>query len=234
MSSQPTDHPSYPADAGATPFLLTVRGKPVPTSTEEARATHNATAGAPQSVAGARALGDLSHNVYAGLTDSTGEIMFLDIWNSLAGLGQFFGNPQVQQAAGQLFAEREAVVWGRTEGFGSISLPMPAGASVQSVGVLRATVSSLDKAASAFTSYSAETVNRGRVHGLVSHTLWVRITGPGEEPSTDVIGIDAWTDVNEMNTFYDLGLGYDHLGPVFAGAPATSIWQSAPGHWVEW
>ena len=29
-------------------------------------------------------------------------------------------------------------------------------------------------------------------------------------------------------------LGFDHLGPVFAGAPDTSVWRSAPGEWVEW
>lgn len=29
-------------------------------------------------------------------------------------------------------------------------------------------------------------------------------------------------------------LGFDALGPVFAGEPATSVWRSAPGDWTEW
>jgi hypothetical protein len=59
---------TYPADAGATTYLLTVRGTTVPSTLEETRALHNATAGAPQSAAGARSLGDLSHNVYAPIS----------------------------------------------------------------------------------------------------------------------------------------------------------------------
>jgi hypothetical protein len=234
MSAQPSETPAFPADAGPTTFLLTVRGRPVAASTEGARTTHNATAGAPQSVAGARSLGDLSHNVYIGLAEQSGEILFIDFWNSLGGLGQFFANPNVQEAAGQLFADREGVVWGQAPGFGSVYLPLPAGKSVQAVGILRATVSSVDKAASAFSAYSAETINQARAHGLASHTSWLRVPNPGEEPSTEILGVDSWTDAGQMNAFYDLSLGVDHLGTVLTSAPATSIWESAPGHWEEW
>lgn len=234
MSTQQSQTPAYPADSGAAPFLLTVRGRPVPSSTDEARTTHNSTAGAPPSVAGARSLGDLSHNVFTGLGDSAGEILFIDIWNSLQGLGQFFANPQVQEAAGLLFAEREGVVWSQTTGFGNVHLPVPSGASLQGVGILRATVSSVEKAAGAFTAYSAETLNQARAHGLASHAVWRRVPNPGEDPSTEVLGVDMWTDTARMDEFYDLRLGYDHLGPVFAGQPGTSVWESAPGHWVEW
>jgi hypothetical protein len=234
MSAQPSESISYPSDAGATLFLLTVRGRPSVASIDEARSTHNATAGAPPSVAGARSLGDLSHNVFSGLDDADGELLFIDLWNSLSGLGMFFGNPQVQESASQLFAEREGVVWGPTEGFGNVGLPLPRGASVKAVGILRTTVTSVEKAADAFRAYTAETLNVGRMHGLVSHSTWARVTGPGEEPSSEVIGVDLWTDVTKMNDFYALRLGYDHLGPVFAGAPATSVWQSAPGDWIEW
>jgi hypothetical protein len=233
-NSAKPETPTFPADAGATPFLLTVRGKPVASSTEEARTTHNATAGAPQSVAGAQSLGDLSHNVFIGLADSTGEILFIDIWNSLGGLGQFFADSHVQAAAGQLFAERDGVVWAPAAGFGSVYLPLPSGKSVGNVGILRATVSSVEKAAAAFSAYSAETLNRARTHGLVSHTSWLRVANPGEEQSTEILGVDSWTDAAQMNAFYDLGLGVDHLGTVLTSAPATSIWESAPGHWAEW
>jgi len=60
----PDDTPTYPPDAGAATYLLTVRGTTVASTLDEARATHNSTAGAPQSAAGARSLGDLSHMVY--------------------------------------------------------------------------------------------------------------------------------------------------------------------------
>jgi hypothetical protein len=231
--SAPSENVTYPGDAGASLFLLTVRGRPAVASTEEARATHNATAGAPPSVAGARALGDLSHNVFTGI-DNAGDILFIDLWNSMSGLGTFFGNPAVQESASHLFAERDAVVWTATQGFGNFFLPLVAGTSVRAVGILRASVTSVEKAGDAFHAYASETINVGRMHGQASHSTWVRAAGPGEEPSTEVIGVDTWTDVEHMNAFYALGLGYNHLGPVFAGEPATSIWQAAPGHWVEW
>ena len=44
--------------------LFTNNGKLLPTSEEEARQIHNATAGNPAGVAAAQALGDLSHLVY--------------------------------------------------------------------------------------------------------------------------------------------------------------------------
>ncbi len=101
----PDDIATYPPDAGATTYLLTVRGATNAPTLEEARALHNATAGAPQSAAGARALGDLSHNVFAPISkELDGQLLFIDRWNSLSGLGMFFANPQVQEAAGKLFS----------------------------------------------------------------------------------------------------------------------------------
>jgi len=43
-----------------------------------------------------------------------------------------------------------------------------------------------------------------------------------------VIGVDFWMDADRMNEYYALSLGFEHFGPVFAGAPDTSVWQSAP------
>ncbi len=234
MSAQPDQTPTYPDDAGATPYLLTVRGRPVTAATDATRETHNATAGAPQSVAAARALGDLSHNVYLGLGDNEGEVLFIDIWNSLSGLGRFFGDPQVQEAGGHLFAERQPDVWAPTEGFGTFHLQVPSGSAVHGVGILRATLSSPDKAADAFSAYAAATMNVARTYGLASHSTWLRVPDPGAADPAEVLGVDTWTDVGEMNRFYDLGLGYEHLGPVLGDRTETSIWRSAPGAWVEW
>jgi hypothetical protein len=228
------DSPSYPADAGAATFLLTVRGATNPGSLEASRVLHDATAGEPQSVAGARALGDLSHNVYAPLGGDEGELLFLDYWNSASGIGSFFSNPQVQAAAAQLFAERDGVVWAPAPGFGSWSLPVPFARDASGVGLLRVAVTSIEAAAAGFGAYSSATINTARSHGLVSHSTWARVPMPGESPVAEVIGVDVWSDATQMDGYYALGIGFEHLGPHFAGQPASSTWRAAPGHWVEW
>jgi hypothetical protein len=228
------DSPSYPPDAGARTFLLTVRGKTVPSTVEASRELHNATAGAPQSVAGARSLGDLSHNVYVPLADDQNELLFIDYWNSPTGLGEFFSNPQIQAAAGQLFADRDGVVWAEAEGFGSWSLPVSFDRAPAGVGLLRVAVNSIEGAAGGFSAYSAATINTARSHGLVSHSTWTRVPGPGESPVAEVIGVDVWSDAERMGAYYALGIGFEHLGPHFAGQPSSSTWRAAPGNWVEW
>jgi hypothetical protein len=226
---------TYPADAGATRFLLTVRGKTVPSNLEDVRNLHNTTAGAPQSAAGARSLGDLSHNVYSPIgRELQGQLLFIDLWNSASGLNMFFSNPQVQAAAAQLFSTRDGIVWSGLEGFGDFHLLIPKGRSIGAVGLLHATVNSVDQAAGAFTAYAASTINTARSYGIVSHSIWRRVPNPGEAPAQEVIGVDLWMDGDRMNEYYDLSLGFEHFGPVFAGAPDTSTWQAAPGDWVEW
>jgi hypothetical protein len=226
---------TYPADASAETYLLTVRGKTAAAALEDVGTMHNATAGAPQSAAGARALGDLSHNVYAPIgKELDGQLLFIDLWNSMSGLGTFFSNPQVQAAAGQLFSTRDGVVWSRLEGFGAFHLSLPSGRSAGGVGLLQARVTSVEQAAGAFAAYAAATINTARTYGIVNHSLWVRVPNPGEAPTPEVIGVDLWMDAERMNEYYELSLGFDHLGRVFAGAPDTSVWRSAPGDWVEW
>src|SRR6516165_7257740 len=121
----------YPADAGATTYLLTVRGKVKTPTIADARDVHNATAGSPDGVAAARALGDLSHNVYTSGGNGAGadELLFIDYWNSRTGRGQFFADPQVQAGAAQLFADLEGVLWAPTSGFGDFHLATPSGAA---------------------------------------------------------------------------------------------------------
>lgn len=226
---------TYPADAGADTFLLSVRGTPIAASLEEARKIHNATAGSPQGIAGARALGDLSHNVYAPYGESASlELLFIDYWNSLSGLGEFFQNPMVHEAAGQLFSSRDGVVWARATGFGEFHLTVPSGPAPQGVGLIRARVTSIEDAARAFQAYSAATINVSRLHGLVSHSQYTRVPNPGEDAPLEVFGVDIWLDADRMSRYYDLGLGFEHFSSAFAGPPETSIWQSAPGEWAEW
>jgi len=206
------DGPSYPPDASAQTFLLTVRGTPVPATVEEARTVHNATAGAPPSVAGAQALGDLSHNVFVDASNGAGgDLLFIDYWNSLSGLGRFFTDPAVQESAGQLFSTREGTVWSGTDTFGDFHLAAPSGRSTAGVGVLRVRVTAIEEAAPAFAAYSAATINTARRHGIVSHATWARVPDPGAEPVAEVIGIDQWLDPEAMARFYALRLGFDHV-----------------------
>src|SRR5438477_2015201 len=95
-------------------YLLSIRGTLAPSILEAARTIHNQTAGAPESIAAARSLGDLSHMVYVPLerpASGAGEFLIMDLWNSLPGLNQFFANPQVQEGGGLIFTQREPVVW---------------------------------------------------------------------------------------------------------------------------
>jgi hypothetical protein len=227
---------TYPADAAAATYLLTVRGKVNTPTAGEARALHNATAGSPEGVAAALALGDLSHNVYTSAGGGVGadELLFIDYWNSPTGLGQFFADPNVQAGAAELFADREGVLWAPTTGFGDFHLALPAGKSVAAVGLLRVGVISLEAAAAGFNAYAAATINAARRYGLVAHTTRARLANPGETAAPEVLSIDAWSDLDQMNAYYELGLGFDHLGRVFAGDPQTSVWRTAAGEWVEW
>src|SRR5258707_15647008 len=99
MSMQPS---TVPQPTTLQLYLLSIRGTLAPPTLEAARAIHNQTAGAPESVAAARSLGDLSHMVYVPADQqdgNAGEFLILDIWHSMDGLNAFFANPQVQEQA---------------------------------------------------------------------------------------------------------------------------------------
>jgi hypothetical protein len=224
---------TYPADAGADIFLLTVRGTPRASGSDDARDLHNATAGAPQSVAGARALGDLSHNVFVPAEDDLLRLMFIDTWNSPSGVGQFFGNPQVAEGADKLFSDRTATLWAPAAGFGSYSLPAPTGGSVSGVGYLRAPVTSIEAAREAFSAYASAGIYAARLAGQVAHQLWLPVAMPGAEPVNEVLGIDYWLDVKAMIEHYTSS-DFSVFATAFAGAPETDTWMSAGSDWVEW
>jgi len=92
-------------------YLLTIRGTLAPPSLEAARQVHNQTAGAPEGVAAAKSLGDLSHMVYVPVNKELAELFIMDLWTSPSGLNQFFSDPQVQQGAAMIFTQRDPVVW---------------------------------------------------------------------------------------------------------------------------
>jgi hypothetical protein len=224
---------TYPADAGPDLYLLTVLGTPTTGSGAASRELHNATAGDPGGVAAAKSFGDLSHNVFLPAADDDKRLLFIDNWNSPQGLGTFFADEQVQKGAGVLWADREAVLWMPGPGFGSYRLPVPSGRTIAAVGLMRAPVVSTKKAAEAFHADSTAKVNASRQLGLVAHELWVPAPMPGSEPALEVLGVDYWLDVDQMNEWY-ASAEYADLGPAFTGAPVTSTWTSAGSDWVEW
>lgn len=216
-------------------ILLAIRGKLTPKTIEEARVVHNETAGHPQGVAAARALGDLSHNVYVPLADETKatELLILDLWNDPAGLQKFFSNHEVQAQGARIFESKDPVVWVPSDDCISYRLPTPTGKNDRYVGILRGTVKSKNAAAEGFNALVKSSANAARMLGQVSHEVFYRMTPPGEE-SLEVFAVDTWMDAAGMGKFYaDAG----HMSPLMtalAGPPTTSTWKQAPGGWVEW
>lgn len=217
-------------------YLLAIRGTLNQSTLDEVRNIHNETAGNPHGVAAARALGDLSHNVYVPLTDAptaASELLILDTWTSVEGLGKFFADPQVQAGGGMIFKDRDPVVWQQSEMRGFVH-PTPKDKTDRFVGVIRGTVKSRDGARAAFNSLVDKTINASRMLGHVSHQMYWRLTPPNEAPSLELIGIDIWQDADGMNKFYSDRTNAAAAYDVFASAPATSIWKQPQGAWVEW
>ena len=133
-------------------FLLSIRGTLASPTLEAARKLHNSTAGAPANIAAAKSLGDLSHMVYVPMEapkKGAGEFLILDIWNSMDGLNNFFANPTVQEQAGQIFTQRDPVVWAAVDEFVSYHIPAPSGMNDRFVTTARGTVKNMDAGAQA-------------------------------------------------------------------------------------
>src|SRR5207302_5969210 len=126
-------------------YLLTIRGTLAPSSLEAARQVHNQTAGAPDGVAAAKSLGDLSHMVYVPVNKELAELFIMDLWTSPSGLNQFFSDPQVQQGAALIFTQRDPVVWEHAEGFFTYHLPAPTGHNDRFFGLIRGPVVSRER-----------------------------------------------------------------------------------------
>ena len=219
-------------------FLLAIRGVLKPKTLEDARTTHNATAGNPHGVAAARALGDLSHNVFVTPGDTrgtAGELLILDLWNNLDGLDKFFSDKQVQEGGAMIFATIESrELWSPADDFRSFILPTPAGRTSQWVGLIRGTVRSREAARTIFDAIAKETINAARTEGQVSHEIFFRMTPPGQPQSLELLGVDVWMDAEGMGRFY---ANPQHIAPlrdIFTAPPATSTWKRPAGEWVEW
>ena len=156
-------------------YLLCIRGTLANSSIDPIRTIHNETAGAPQSVAAAQSLGDLSHMVHVPVertSSGNSEFLILDLWNSMEGLNQFFGNPQVQEQAGRIFSARDPVVWAAAEGFTNYHLPAPFGKNERYVAIARGKVASVDQARSIHNKIVGSQMNKARRAGNMSHQAY--------------------------------------------------------------
>lgn len=221
--------------------LLTVRGTLVPKDLEQARVLHNETAGSAPGIAAARALGDLSHQVYApttrfkGSDAKPGELLFIDRWDSAEGLMQFFSNAHVQEQGGKLFSAREPAVWMAARGSFSYTLPPTRGKDERIVGIIRGTLKSAEEALAIFGDVDAKSQRDARRRGLVSHELFIKVDPAADKSAPlELLGVDLWHDFGGMSEHYGDQTHMSRLGAVFAGRPATSVWEAAPGNWSEW
>jgi hypothetical protein len=227
-----------------TPFesavLLTVRGRYMPESLEAMRVLHNETAGSAQGIAAARSLGDLSHNVFAPSSQAkqsganSGELLFLDWWDSPKGIMDFFTNPQVQEQGAKLFSSRDATVWMPARGSSSYCLPAPKAKTVRYVGVVRGPITSPEQAIGVFADVDVKAQRDARRRGIVSHELFVKLPMPGDSSPAELLGVDVWCDFDGLTEHYADATHMLGLGGAFAGKPQTSVWEQANGMWSEW
>jgi len=218
--------------------LLTVMGKVIPTSIEATCELHNQTAGNPGGVAAAKSLGDMSHMTFMP-TDAAanfkGDLLFMDIWNSMEGLNQFFSDPQVQGGANMMFASREAVVWSKIDSFLNFNFSSPTGKNDRIVGLVRGTVKSLEEAAAIHNAAIESTVKAARANGIVSHEFYVRMAAPGSPEALEVLGVDVWMGAEGMMKQY-MSPEFQNSGlyKMFTSKPSSSTWVHPKGEWVEW
>jgi hypothetical protein len=215
--------------------FLTVRGTLVPRTLEAACNVHNETAGSAAGIAAARALGDLSHKVYAPVPNAgakDGELLFFDWWKTAEGIGTFFSDTHVQGMASKLFSERDGVVWMPARGAFGFDLPAPASRNERYVGLVRGSVASPEQAIGVFREVLGAKLTEARKRGQLSHQLFVKIPMPGAPPGVEVLGVDLWHDAAGMQQHYGELKGYEKA---FTAAPTTSVWQQASGGvWSEW
>jgi hypothetical protein len=218
-------------------YLLTIHGTLAAATLEDARTLHNKTAGAPESIAAARSLGDVSHMVYAPTTppaSGAGNVLFLDLWTSAQGLGQFFTNPQVQEQAGQLFTDREPVVWEPADGFYGYHIPAPYGQNDRIVALVRGSVAAREDAKKVHNEIVASHINAARLAGVMSHDAYFRLAAPGEAETLEFLAMDVWKDATGLQDYYAQADLQSAFQGMFATPPTVETWVHAAGDWAEW
>lgn len=213
--------------------IVTTRGTMSAGSAEAGRPIHNQTAGAPQSIEAARSLSDLSHNVFVPLKEpKSAELLFVDTWYDPTGLKNFFSNPQVEEGGKAIFSSYERTIWAPAPDILSYSLLAPYGKKDLYLGLIRGTVSSRDLAKKLFNETRHKGLQAARRMGSVSHAVYFRELVAGGDTTLEVLGVDLWSDLDGMATYYQ---GHDsELAQAFVGRPDATVWKRPAGEWVEW
>ncbi len=219
--------------------LLTVLGKVIPTNADATRELHNQTAGNPDGVAAAKYLGDMSHMTFmhTNYAESfNGDLLFMDIWNSVEGMQKFFSDEHVQAGASMMFSSREAVVWSKLDSFLNFHFPCPSNVKNDKiVGLVRGFVKSIDEAAEIHNEAISGQTARARAAGILSHEFYVRLAAPGSPEALEVLGVDLWQNADRMMAHY-MSPEFQGSGlyKIFASKPKSSTWVHPKGEWVEW
>jgi hypothetical protein len=226
---------------------------------DETRGMHNAFVdNAPQPGREiARALGDLSHNVYTpgpgvdpALRPQPDELLFVDYWADTDGMETFFSNPVALQAADRLFSTREEVEWSfAPNGFG-FSVPAPQGMPPQYMALTRAPIASAEVVTGLGERISAG-LAAARRRGQISHALFIRGADIGSRrpaansrrahgdtlaqsgAPVEVLAVDWWPTLDALAEHYrDFAVGAELAGAL-SGRPETTVWQQETG-FSEW
>jgi len=223
-------------DPVANPFLLTVFGETAASDSDTTRKTHNMAAGSDEGVAAARSLGDLSHAVYNRVQPAGdgNNLLFIDYWNSIEGLMQFFSNPDVQKGGDLVFKRRDPIVWRPSPGLPNFNLPAPYGRNERFVGLVHGPVKSYTAAEALVTELLRKAANRHRANGLITREWYFRLNPPGTPEALEAIGVDVWFDKAGMEATYADPTELAGFGDLFTARPSTSTWQKPAGQWVEW
>ena len=213
-------------------YLLCIRGTLNTKDNETARTTHNATAGNPDGVKAAQALGDLSHKVFVPATENTGELLILDIWRDPSGIEKFFSDKNVQEGGAKLFKARDPVVAMPAEGAFTFALQAPMHKEERYVGLIRGVVKNAREAVAAMSAGLKEGLSQSRQRGQLAHELYFKLEKPAADGSAELIGVDLWCDFKGMMAAYEQHT--EAMMPLFKERPAMSVWKQPQGSWVEW
>jgi hypothetical protein len=150
------------------------------------------------------------------------------------GLNQFFANKQVQEQAGQIFSQRDPVVWAPAEGFHGYNLPAPFGNTERYVGIVRGMVHSRADGQKRHNALVDKAINKARSAGSLSHQAFFQLTPPGAPESLELFAVDVWMSASGMGQYYDDPEFMSGFQEMFAGPPTSSVWVHPAGEWVEW
>jgi hypothetical protein len=216
-------------------YLFTMFGNRA-LSLEAMRPVHNRVAGAPEDVAAAKSLSDLSHMVYTSVDEQSAAFVIMDLWTDLSGFNQFFSEPAraERQATAGMFTRNEPVIWEPAEGFFTYHIPVPTGHHDRFFALLRGPVLSREQARTLVNRVRSADIHKARAAGHLSHEVYFRLTQPGTPSSLEFLSVDGWFDLEGMTRYYeelDAGPALDGL---FTAQPSTWLLKHPAGEWIEW